>query len=209
MCLVFALCWPLAANALALAFVRTRALLLIAAAHIAACADARPEDRFFAALKAHCGRAYEGRVVSTDEADRDFAAARLVMEVRTCDEAEIRVPFHVGEDRSRTWIVTRTADGLRLKHDHRHEDGAPDALTLYGGDTKGGGLATRQEFPADPYSKDLFMREGRPASAENVWAMEIGRDVFAYELRRPNRHFRVEFDLSAPVASPGPPWGGE
>jgi hypothetical protein len=31
--------------------------------------------------------------------------------------------------------------------------------------------------------------------------------MFAYELRRPNRHFRVEFDLTRPVPAPPPPWG--
>jgi hypothetical protein len=31
--------------------------------------------------------------------------------------------------------------------------------------------------------------------------MEVHPDrLFAYELRRPNRHFRVEFDLTRPVA---------
>src|SRR3712207_8407608 len=49
----------------------------------------------------------------------DFAGKRLVMHVRDCSPNEVRIPFHVGEDRSRTWIVTRTAAGLRLKHDHR------------------------------------------------------------------------------------------
>jgi hypothetical protein len=53
------------------------------------------------------------------------------------------------EDRSRTWVITRTATGLRLKHDYRHTDGTPDALTMYGGDTVGPGTAQRQSFPAD------------------------------------------------------------
>ena len=30
--------------------------------------------------------------------------------------------------------------------------------------------------------------------------------LFAYELRRPNRFFRVEFDLGRPVPAPPPPW---
>ena len=34
---------------------------------------------------------------------------------------------------------TTTATGLRLKHDHRHEDGHPDKVTLYGGDTADAG----------------------------------------------------------------------
>jgi hypothetical protein len=130
------------------------------------------------------------------------------MHVNGCSADAVRIPFHVGTDRSRTWVITRTAQGLRLKHDHRHEDGTPDARTQYGGDTATAGTAARQEFPADRYSRELFVREKIPQSVTNVWAMEVqpGRS-FAYELRRPGRYFRVEFDLTRPVAPPPPPWG--
>lgn len=181
-------------------------------AMLAGCASAPPappQDAFFAAVRAHCGNAYAGRLVTGEAADADMAAASLIMEVRACSADEIRIPFHVGEDRSRTWVLTRTAEGLRLKHDHRHEDGSEDALTQYGGDTAFAGTPSRQEFPGDRFSKDLFLREGRAVSIENVWAVEIDADRFAYELRRPNRHFRVEFDLTAPVANPPAPWGDE
>jgi hypothetical protein len=33
----------------------------------------------------------------------------------------------------------------------------------------------------------------------NVWAVEVTDKVYVYELRRPNRHFRVEFDLTKPL----------
>jgi hypothetical protein len=169
---------------------------------------ATPQSRFFAALQSLCGQAFEGRLVSTDAADREMAAQRLVMHVRTCAGDRIRIPFHVGADRSRTWVVTRTSTGLRLKHDHRHEDGSEDVLTQYGGDTVSPGSAARQEFPVDGFSRDLFTRQNRSVSNTNVWAMEVhpGR-MFAYELRRAGRHFRVEFDLGRPVAAPPPPWG--
>ena len=181
---------------------------------IAACAEPEPaptpQDTFFANLTALCGQSYAGRVVSTDEADAAFASQPLVMHVRECSADEIRIPFHVGDDRSRTWVITRTDTGLRLKHDHRHEDGSEDVLTQYGGDTAGDGEAERQEFPADQFSKDLFVANDIPQSVENVWAMEVRPgQIFAYELRRPNRSFRAEFDLSAPVANPPPPWGAE
>lgn len=45
----------------------------------------------------------------------------------------------------------------------------------------------------------MFVREDRSVSLTNVWAIEIERQTFAYELRRPGRHFRVEFDLKAPL----------
>ena len=187
--------------------------LMFAALALTGCATtpaADPADPFFARLSSLCGKAFEGRVASPPvEADASFAGKRLVMHVRECSDDTIRIPFHVGDDRSRTWVVTRTASGLRLKHDHRLEDGSADKLTQYGGDSRGEGSASRQEFPADPFSRDMFVRENIPQSAANVWAMEIepGR-LFAYELRRPNRFFRVDFDTSRPVAPPPPPWGG-
>jgi hypothetical protein len=187
-------------------------LLAAVAAILSACASAPPpraQDAFFASLRDHCGGAYAGGLVTTDPADADIADKALLMEVRRCAGDTIEIPFHVGEDRSRIWIITRTAGGLRLKHVHTHEDGEPDVLTMYGGDTVLGGSETRQEFPADQFSKDLFVREGRPASVDNVWAIEIGADRYVYELRRPNRHFRVEFDLTKPVQNPPQPWRDE
>jgi hypothetical protein len=190
-----------------------RTLSALLALLLGACATTpsiAPQDVFFSRIAARCGQAFEGRVVTTDAADAQFAAQRLVMHVRACNARELRIPFHVGEDRSRTWVITRTATGLRLKHDHRHEDGTEDALTQYGGDTVSAGSASRQEFPADDFSRALFIDNNIPASVENVWAMEAHPgQVFAYELVRPNRHFRVEFDLTRPVPAPPPPWGAD
>lgn len=171
---------------------------------------------FFTGLLALCGQAFEGRVVTDDPADAAMAAQRLVMHVRECTDDEVRIPFHVGADRSRTWVLTRTATGLRLKHDHRHDDGRPDVLTMYGGGAAAPGSVVRQDFPADAASIALFQREGRPASVANTWTLEHapGRR-FAYGLSRPAtagqpaRRFRVEFDLARPVPAPPAPWGAE
>jgi hypothetical protein len=187
-----------------------RMLLILVSAVLSGCA-VRPapsvdaSEQFFSRLQTLCGKAFEGRVAADrPEPSPDFAGKRLVMHVRDCRPDEIRIPFHVGEDRSRTWVVTRTSTGLRLKHDHRHADGTPDALTQYGGDTAAPGSAERQAFPADAESVALFRRENRPASLINLWALEVqpGR-AFVYELSRPGgRLFRVEFDLARPVPPP-------
>jgi hypothetical protein len=185
-------------------------LALVALFALAACATPpppSPQDAFFASLSRLCGQSFAGRVVTTDARDSDMAGQALIMHVRDCSAREIRIPFNVGDNRSRTWVISRTETGLRLKHDHRHEDGGADVLTQYGGDTVTAGTAARQEFPADAYSRELFVANNIPASAENVWAVEVNDRTFAYELRRPNRHFRVEFDLSAPVPTPPPSWG--
>lgn len=176
---------------------------------LAACATSSTlppaQDAWFAALASLCGSAYEGSVREAPAGDTTFAGKVLVMHVRACRDDEVRIPFHVGADRSRTWVVTRTGRGLRLKHDHRHEDGTEDAITQYGGDTRGAGSAGVQEFFADAHTIELI-----PAAATNIWTMEIepGR-AFAYALRREgtDRRFRIEFDLTRPVPAPPAPWG--
>lgn len=169
-------------------------------------ADAAPQDVFWARLQALCGKAFAGRVTEESATDNSFRGQELTMHVRGCSANEIRIPFHVGANRSRTWVLTRTAAGLRLKHDHRHEDGTPDAVTQYGGDTRDAGSATRQEFHADAHTASLI-----PAARTNVWTVEVdpAADRFAYALRREgtDRRFRAEFDLARPVAPPPAPWG--
>lgn len=173
-------------------------------------ASADPQSSFLAALAQHCGKAYAGRIdVNTPAAASDaFAGKALVMHVRDCSATEVRIPFHVGEDRSRTWVLTRTAEQLRLKHDHRHEDGSSDVLTWYGGTARSPGTAIRQAFPADRESRALFLRQDLPVSVDNIWALEIepGQRL-TYELTRPNRVFRVVFDLTQTVPVPAPAWG--
>ena len=169
---------------------------------------AQPQDKFFDHLSSLCGQSFAGKLISSDEVDADFAAKKMVMEVRTCSDTVIRIPFHVDDDHSRTWVISKTENGLRLKHDHRHEDGSEDVLTQYGGDTGEQGTENKQAFPADDFSKQLFTREEIPVSVDNVWNVEIipGK-TYTYGLARPSRDFRVEFDLTTKVAPPPAPWG--
>lgn len=193
-----------------------KGLIVSATLCVAGCITptASPADAFLASLADLCGKAYAGRIIANQPASTTpdpFEGKTLVMHVRGCDDPtrEIRIPFHVGEDRSRTWVLTRTGTGLRLKHDHRHQAGQPDAVTLYGGDTAGPGSTQRQAFPVNAESIAMFKREGLNASLDNTWAMElVPGKTFVYELSRPNgRLFRVEFDLTTPVALPPAPWG--
>src|SRR5690606_8375018 len=113
-----------------------------------AAAEPTPASAFMASLAPLCGKAFAGKVVADTPAPTGpdaFAGKPLVMHVRECSADEIRIPFHVGDDRSRTWVLTPTDIGLRLKHDHRHEDGSDDAITMYGGDTTSAGTPMRQE----------------------------------------------------------------
>jgi hypothetical protein len=166
---------------------------------------ALPSEVFWSRLQTLCGHAFGGRVTESSPADSVMRRSALVMHVRTCTPTEIRIPFHAGSDRSRTWVLTRTATGFRLKHDHRHADGTEDSITQYGGDTRDSGSFGRQEFYADALTEALI-----PAARTNVWTLEIEPGKrFVYALRRvgTDRRFRVEFDLVKHVASPPPPWG--
>lgn len=180
------------------------------------------QDGFWQALSGHCGKAYAGRMVSDEAADADMRGAAMIVHVRKCSAERIEAPFHIQRangswDRSRTWVFTRTGSGLRLKHDHRHEDGSEDALTMYGGDTADPGTAREQSFPVDEESKALFRREDRQVSLTNVWRVAVDPvgtrgAQFVYRLHRdpPNaRNFHVAFDLTRPITPPPAPWGHE
>ena len=182
----------------------------VAAARPAPLVSIPSHDGFFDNIAAHCGKAYEGKV-SVDNAagPSSFAGKKLVMHVRRCNERELQVPFHVGDDASRTWIITKTGSGLSLKHDHRHKDGSDDKSTMYGGHTLDAGFANAQSFPADQYSKELFVSQGIPQSMGNTWQMYIYPKQFTYRLVREGREFRVDFDLTKPITPPSAPWGYE
>lgn len=181
-------------------------LALVLAFGLPACASTpvadTPQDVFLARLNALCGQRFEGRVATTDPVDDDFRNSRLVMHVRDCAANEVGIPFAVGEDRSRRWVITRTEAGLRLKHDHRDPQGEIHGWHMYGGDTVAPGTAERQSFPVDAESIAMFREGGAEASTTNVWSVDVRPgDIFAYELRRPSGRFlRVEFDLTRPLA---------
>jgi hypothetical protein len=156
------------------------------------------------ALQRLCHRAYGGQLIDPQARDADLAGKPLVMHVRECRDGEIKIPFHVGEDRSRTWVLTRTAQGIRLKHDHRHADGSEDTLTQYGGDSLDVPDEQQVSFAADEHTARIL-----PAAKTNVWTLALTTMAFRYSLRRigTDRRFDVEFDLSKPVAIPPAPWG--
>lgn len=185
------------------------ALLLGSPLFAASSSQDEPQAAFWSQLQTLCGQAFEGRLVSYDEAmDAGWLRERMVIHLRRCADARIEIPLFVGADRSRTWVLTREDGLLRLKHDHRHEDGSEDAVTWYGGHSTDPGRAWRQTFPVDDYSKALFLTHGLEGSITNFWYMEVvPGQHFAYGLTRSGRHLRAEFDLNNPVEPPPAPWG--
>ncbi|MBU2883380.1 hypothetical protein KO525_14150 [Psychrosphaera sp. B3R10] len=165
------------------------------------------QDAFFNQIKQLCGQSFVGQVTVDNAGPSSFSEEKLVMHVRKCTDSELQIPFHVGEDASRTWIITKTGSGLSLKHDHRHDDGSHDKSTMYGGHTVDAGWDNVQSFPADQYSKELFVELGIPQSVGNTWQMFVYPDKFSYRLIRQGREFRVDFDLTSRIINPPAPWG--
>ena len=173
---------------------------------------AAPNVTFWNELQKLCGKAYSGTIAVDTSNSPDFAGKSLVMHVRSCEKNRIRIPFFVGEDKSRTWVLTRKDGRIELKHDHRHSDGKPDKVTMYGGTTNNAGEATRQFFPADEQTTKVVAPPtgNAPSAAANVWWIElVPGEYFSYNLRRlgGERLFSVKFDLKKTVAEPAAPWG--
>ena len=60
------------------------------------------QDEFFRAISELCGKAFPGTVTIDNDSSGSFANKKLIMHVRRCDETQLQIPFHVGEDASRT-----------------------------------------------------------------------------------------------------------
>ncbi len=166
-------------------------------------AQVAKSDEFWKSLQKLCGKAYLGEIVHAPEND-SFRGKKLVMHVRGCVKNQIKIPFFVGEDRSRTWVLTKVKDRIQLKHDHRHKDGTSDEVTMYGGTSTNSGSATRQVFPADEETVKML-----PAAASNVWWIDLTEKYLTYNLRRigTDRFFSIRFDLTKEIEKPDAPWG--
>ena len=168
------------------------------------CQDSTQEI-FWNSLTTLCGKSFAGTIIAAPQNDTIFKGNPLIMHVCKCDKDKVFIPFIVGRDSSRTWVITKSKNGIELKHDHRHRDGSPDHITMYGGSTTNAGNSEIQFFPADSATRELI-----PAAAGNVWWVEIVPDrYYTYNLRRVNtdRLFSVKFDLSKTVHNPAATWG--
>lgn len=166
-------------------------------------AQINSKNEFWNKLNTHCGKSYEGKVTSPGK-NEGFDEKKLVMHVKSCEENVLKIPFMVGDDRSRTWVLTNKDGGILLKHDHRLESGLEDSVTQYGGKSTNTGNASMQFFPADQETCDLIAY-----ACFNVWWITIDETSFTYNLRRTgtDRLFTVTFDLTKPVENPDDPWG--
>ena len=158
---------------------------------------AQSEQAFFDNLRSLCGKSFAGEESFIREGRESWADKDFVMHVTVCEEDRVYIPFHVGEDKSRTWMFLVEDGKLRFRHDHRHEDGTPEDTTLYGGysDSKGSDLI--QCFPEDEYTIELLSDH-----VSRQWNIVLSEDMstMTYELYADDELvFAVEFDLTKPL----------
>lgn len=128
------------------------------------------QQAFFDNLKTLCGQTFTGASVYPEDPNHDFAGKKLVAEVSTCTDDEVQIPFTVGDDTSRTWIISVTDAGLLFKHFHRYSDGSHHEVSRYGGYAadyrEQTGTAYTQYFPADAETATML-----PKAKTNAWMM--------------------------------------
>ncbi|MDD2550818.1 MAG: hypothetical protein PHD00_12080 [Bacteroidales bacterium] len=154
--------------------------------------------KFFNHFKTLEGKSFSGKEVFAGEGVSSWADLELVMTVRECHDTIVYIPFRVGENTSRTWmVIMENGEKLRFRHDHRHEDGTPEDLTMYGGYALDGGTPFKQIFPADEYTCNMLER-----ICDNEWTVEFSEDLstYSYSLKKDgNLVIQVDFDLTKPL----------
>jgi hypothetical protein len=157
------------------------ALLATVGGAVACASTGDARVAFFETLRGACGARYEGAKQFPDDTTDAFHGKLLVATVAECNDSQVRVPFVVGADSSRTWVFTTRDSTLELKHDHRHADGTPDSVTMYGGMANLDGAPMSQHFEADAYTARLI-----PAARTNVWTVTFSADAkeLTYHLDR-------------------------
>jgi hypothetical protein len=160
-------------------------------------ADQTDKQAFMDNLRSLCGHSYSGEVVYPETPPRGFEDP-LVAHFSHCEESEIHIPFHVGENESRTWMLELADENvLHFKHDHRHPDGTPERMTDYGGYATDEGNELHQFFPADDFTISL-----RDNLRSHIWTIKLSEDLstFSYSLYLyENLYFRADFDLNNPI----------
>lgn len=159
--------------------------------------------KFLEQFKQFEGKYFEGEIVAGGKEGDGFVGQKLMMQVKSYSDRDVKIPFYVGEDKSRTWVLSYSNNLLTLKHDHRQEDGSADAVTFYGGTANNNGSEIMQMFPADQETCQMI-----DYACYNVWWITMDSNTFTYNLRRigSDRLFSVKFDLRKPIESNYQPW---
>ncbi|WP_444996528.1 hypothetical protein [Aliikangiella sp. IMCC44359] len=149
---------------------------------------------FFEHLTQLCGQSYNGKTVFPDTTQSQFFGKKLTIHISHCEKNTLKIPLQVGNDKSRTWVIAKTSKGLLLKHDHRHPDGTPDKITMYGGYSNNQGTELAQSFIADKETYQMM-----PEAKTNVWTLSFNQtktELTYYLERHSKARFKAIFNLT-------------
>ncbi len=155
------------------------------------------EQAFLDNLASLCGNSFAGQETYIAPGRESWAEKKFIMHVTVCEPQAVHIPFHLDQDHSRTWMFLAEDQGLRFRHDHRHEDGTPEDQTLYGGYADGSGTAFVQRFPADDYTNAMLSDDHA-----RQWNIVLAEDLstMTYQLLYQGELiFEAQFDLSRPI----------
>jgi hypothetical protein len=184
----------------------TSATAATAATSEAGAGGASPQQAFFDHMASLCGQEFPGRAVIAPESDPTFRPAFLGMRIERCEESEIRIPFLVDGDESRTWILTLDGDDLVFTHEHMLEGDTLSSNSGWGGRAvAGSGTALFQHFPDHRWDPEQV-----PESRRSHWRMRLDPDhgQFVYYLDRGiEPAYRLVFHLGQDPALQASPSG--
>ena len=185
---------------------------------LAACSGPPEEHALFEALEPYCGQAFGGQVTRDEAAMDALSGEPLVLHLRECTGNTLSMPLHIGNARGLILVLTRTRDGLELRHRVLRPDGSPARTDGYGGSSGETSTPLRAIFPPDgpapeietPSVAGLVTGAGRTHQLE--WQASDTILVYGFGpggIGADAGTLRIAFDLSTPVSPPPPPWGEE
>ncbi len=148
-------------------------------------------------LASLCGKSFSGKEAYIEEGRESWAHKKFVMHVTLCEDDRVHIPFHLDDDKSRTWKFIMEDERLRFQHDHRHPDGTPEDQNLYGGFADSTGNAYWQNFPSDEHTLNMLddghFRQWRVILTEDL-------SLLSYQLYYDEKLiFQADFDLTQPI----------
>lgn len=156
------------------------------------------QQAFLENLAALCGKSFPGKETYVAEGRQSWSDQQIMMHVTYCENNQVHIQLHVGEDRSRTWMFLEESGLLRFRHDHRHPDGTPEEQTLYGGYAQGEGTPFMQTFPADDYTLELLDHP----EYQRQWTVDMDPEMntLTYQLQYKGEVVhQLKFNLTQPV----------
>lgn len=163
------------------------------------------QDKFFDAIKAHCGHAFSGDVDDSSNSTA-YNGRKFVLHIRDCSDTQIKMPLHIDDNSSRILVLTKSDEHIKLQHDHRHADGSSDALTMYGGYSSADSTAKVTNFPESAESIAITKAHAPTRTYPSVWSIILSADDITYQVVRPGRTIKSQFKFADRVDLPPQAW---